>query len=476
MRRRVRFVFALPFLMLGVTHLEGQPIHSGDTNRPAWLAPYGEPSARLIGEALGSTFAWDRLAVLTDAIGHRLSGTPALERAIQWAVAEMNRDGLDNVHTERVMVPKWVRGNESAEIVEPARHAIVMLGLGNSVGTPADGVQAELLVVHSFEELDSQGAAARGRIVFFNVPFTTYGETVRFRAAGPSRAARHGAVASLVRAVGPAGLRTPHTGALQYADDAPKIPAAAVSAEDADRLQRMADRKQKIVVRLKMDAHFAADAESANVIGEIRGRELPEEVVVVSGHLDSWDVGAGATDDGGGCIVTWEALRIMKKLNLRPRRTVRVVLFTNEENGGRGGLAYRDQHRAELGKRDDARIGRRRVPAAGRRLHRKRRSARNGQGDRHAAERDCGRPGHPGRRRRRHRPERPGRAHRRAVTRRGRLEVLHDPSHAGRHDRQDRPGGDGKMRGDRRGDGVCRRRPAAAAATVDSTAQGIIFS
>src|SRR5213594_733110 len=154
----------------------------------------------------------------------------------------------------------------------------------------------------------------------------------------------------LVRAVGPNGLRTPHTGALQYASDAPKIPAAAITTEDADRLQRMADRGNRIVVRLKMDAHFEPDALSANVVGEIRGREKPEETVVVSGHLDSWDVGAGATDDGGGCIVTWEALRIMKKLNLRPRRTVRVVLWTNEENGGRGGLAYRDEHRAELGK------------------------------------------------------------------------------------------------------------------------------
>ena len=186
--------------------------------------------------------------------------------------------------------------------------------------------------------------------MLFNVPFTNYGETVRFRSAGPSRAARHGAVAMLVRAVGPAGLRTPHTGALQYASDAPKIPAAAITTEDADRLQRMADRGSKVVVRLKMEAHFEADAESANVVGEIRGRERPDEVVVVSGHLDSWDVGAGATDDGGGCVVTWEALRIMKKLNLRPRRTVRVVLWTNEENGGRGGLAYRDQHRAELAK------------------------------------------------------------------------------------------------------------------------------
>lgn len=317
---------------------------------PSWLEAYREPAARLIGEATGSTFAWQRLAVLTDTIGNRLSGSAALDRAIQWAVDEMKRDGLENVHTEKVMVPKWVRGNESAEIVEPAAHQMVMLGLGDSVGTPAGGIQADVLVVHSFEELDARASQARGKIVLFNVPFTNYSETVRFRSQGPSRAARHGAVAMFVRAVGPPGLRTPHTGALNYSSDAPKIPAAAITTEDADRLQRMADRGSRIVVRLKMDARFERDVESANVVGEIRGREKPEEVVVIGGHLDSWDVGAGATDDGGGCVVTWEALRIMKKLNLRPRRTVRVVLFTNEENGGRGGQAYRDQHRAELDK------------------------------------------------------------------------------------------------------------------------------
>ena len=348
MRRRVGLTLALPLFVMAATTLVAQTPHTAAAGKPAWLEAYRDPAARLIGEAVSSTFAWDRLSVLTDTIGNRLSGTSALDRAIQWAVAEMNTDGLENVHTERVMVPKWVRGNESAEIVEPARHAMVMLGLGDSVGTTGDGIQAEVLVVHTFDELDAKAASARGRIVLFNVPFTNYGETVRFRSAGPSRAARHGAVAVLVRAVGPAGLRTPHTGALQYASDARKIPAAAISSEDADRLQRMTDRGSTIVVRLKMDAHFDADAESANVVGEIRGRERPDEVVVVSGHLDSWDVGAGATDDGGGCVVTWEALRIMKKLNLRPRRTVRVVLWTNEENGGRGGLAYRDQHRAEL--------------------------------------------------------------------------------------------------------------------------------
>jgi carboxypeptidase Q len=337
--------------MLSSTTSRAQASHGARAADPtAWIDRYREPAARLIGEAVGSTFAWHRLAVLTDTIGNRLSGSPALDRAIQWAVGEMKRDGLENVHTERVMVPRWVRGAESAEIVTPLQQPLAMLGLGDSVGTPPDGVRADVVIVHSFEELDARSSQARGRIVLFNIPFTTYGETVRVRSTGPSRAARHGAIAALVRAVGPPGLRTPHTGALQYASDAPKIPAAAIATEDADLLQRMADRGERLTLRLKMDAHFEADVESANVVGEIRGREKPEEIVVVSGHLDSWDVGAGATDDGGGCIVTWEALRLMRKLNLRPRRTVRVVLWTNEENGGRGGQGYRDQHRAELGR------------------------------------------------------------------------------------------------------------------------------
>jgi carboxypeptidase Q len=314
----------------------------------SWLDPYREPARRLVAEAMGDTFAWQRLAILTDTIGHRLSGSPHLDRAIEWAIAEMKRDGLDNVRTEPVMVPRWVRGHETAEILEPARHAIAMLGLGNSVGTPPDGVQAEILVVRNFKELEAQASKVGGRIVVYNVPFTDYGPTRVFRSTGASRAAAFGAVAALVRSVGPAGLRLPHTGELTYTPRIPQIPAAAIASEDADRLQRMSDRGERVVVRLRMEAHFEPDVESANVVAELVGRERPDEVIVVGGHLDSWDVGAGASDDGGGCVAAWEAVRLLKKLGLRPRRTVRVVLWTNEENGGRGGRAYRDKHLAEL--------------------------------------------------------------------------------------------------------------------------------
>ena len=314
----------------------------------AWLDAYREPASRIITAATANPDAWQRLAELTDTFGNRISGSPQLQAAIQWAVAEMKKDGLDNVHTEPAMVPHWVRGAEHAEIVEPIPQTLVMLGLGNSVGTPAAGIQARTLVVKNFDDLQQHAREAAGRIVVFNVPFTTYGEAVVYRSDGPSRAARVGAVAMLLRSVGPPGLRTPHTGVLNYADDAPKIPAAAITTEDADQLQRMQDRGTPVVVRLVMSAQMLPDVESANVVGEIAGREHPEEVVLISGHSDSWDVGRGAMDDGGGCVVTWEALRVLKRLNLRPRRTIRVVFFVNEESGTRGGMAYRDRHAAEL--------------------------------------------------------------------------------------------------------------------------------
>jgi carboxypeptidase Q len=312
------------------------------------IEDYRTAAARIIGAALVSNKAYDRLAFLTDRIGNRLSGSQNLERAIEWAVSEMKKDNLDNVHTEKVMVPHWVRGEESLEMTSPATRKLTMLGLGNSVGTPAEGITAEAVVVRNFDELEKLGEGLRGKIVVYNAPFVDYGTTVAYRGSGASRAARYGAVAALVRSVTPVSLNTPHTGAMRYDEAQPKIPTAAITIEAAEQLQRMYDRGDHPTLRLKMEAKFLPDAESANVIAEIKGSEKPDEVVVVSGHLDSWDVGQGAHDDGGGCIVAWHAVRLLKELGLKPRRTIRVVLYTNEENGGRGGVAYRDAHRAEI--------------------------------------------------------------------------------------------------------------------------------
>ncbi len=316
-------------------------------NHSSWLDPFRANAGKLITAATADQFGWDRLAELTDTYGQRLSGSENLNRAIAWAVATMKKDGLENVHTERVMIPKWVRGTESLEITNPPHHVVPMLGLGGSVATPIAGIEAEVMVVSSGDDLAKRASQARGKIVLFNVPYTNYGETVAYRSGGASMAARHGAVAMLVRAVGPIGLRTPHTGGMTYASDVTKIPAAAIPVEDTLRIQRLVNRGVAVRVRLKMEARFDPDVESFNVVGEIRGSEKPEEIVLVGCHFDSWDPGTGASDDAVGCIVTWEAARLMKKLHIRPRRTVRVVLFTNEENGLRGGNGYRDAHAGE---------------------------------------------------------------------------------------------------------------------------------
>jgi carboxypeptidase Q len=311
---------------------------------------YRTAAARIIGAALTSDRAYARLAHLTDHIGNRLSGSTNLERAIEWALAEMKRDGLENVRGEKVMVPHWVRGEESLEMLTPVSRKLTMLGLGNSVGTPAEGITGEAVVVRSFSELEQLGERVRGKIVVYNAPFVDYGTTVLYRLQGASRAARYGAVAALVRSITPVSLQTPHTGAMQYDEAQPKIPVAAITIEAAELLQRMYDRGDRPAVRLRMEAKFLPDAESANVIAELKGTEKPDEVVLISGHYDSWDVGQGAHDDGGSCIVVWEAATLLKELGLRPRRTIRVVLYTNEENGLRGGNGYRDAHRTELSK------------------------------------------------------------------------------------------------------------------------------
>ncbi|MBM4185989.1 MAG: M20/M25/M40 family metallo-hydrolase [Gemmatimonadetes bacterium] len=305
---------------------------------------------RLIAAALADSAGWDRIAELTDRFGHRLSGSAALEHAIDWVIDRMKADGLEQVRGEPVMVPRWVRGRESAEMVQPRYGKLPMLGLGGSIGTPPGGITAEVLVVSSFADLEANAAKARGRIVLSDVPFTTYGATVQYRGRGAIAAAKVGAVASMIRSVGPFGMRTPHTGGMGYDSATAKIPGLAITAEDAAMMHRMQRRGERIVVHLEMGAHTLPDAPSRNVVGEIVGREYPDQIVVMGGHIDSWDVGTGAMDDAGGVVIAWEAVRLMHRLGIRPRRTIRVVGWTNEENGLRGGTGYRDTHRDELAK------------------------------------------------------------------------------------------------------------------------------
>lgn len=325
------------------------PLGAQRPPRPTPLQQQYQTAAnRLIDAALADSAAWHRIAEMGDRFGPRFSGTPNLEQAIDWIMAEMRRDGLDNVRGEPVMVPRWVRGEESAELLLPRWAKLPMLGLGGSIGTPPGGIIADVLVVSSFADLEAKAAQARGKIVLFDVPFTTYGQTVQYRSQGAIAAARAGAVASMIRSVGPFGMQTPHTGGMAYDSTVTRIPHFAITMEDAMMLHRMQDRGQPIRLRVQMAAQTLPDVQSRNVMGEIRGREFPDEVIVMGGHIDSWDVGTGATDDGGGVVIAWEAIRLMKELGLQPRRTIRVVGWTNEENGLRGGNAYRDQHRAEL--------------------------------------------------------------------------------------------------------------------------------
>ncbi len=314
--------------------------------------------------ALSSDYAYVQLAHLCNNIGPRLSGSPQAQQAAQYVAAQMRTLGLD-VRLEKVMVPHWVRGAETAELVQFAGQApettqkIVLTALGGSVATPAPGLTAEVVVVDSFEHLASLGRGKiEGKIVLFNTRFDkqmaaqgfaldAYGQAVVYRGGGPSAAARLGAVASLVRSVGGADYRLPHTGALAYASDAPKIPAAAVAAEDSDLIAYLT-AQGTVRIHLTLTPQTLPDVESYNVIADLKGSEHPEQVIIVSGHLDSWDLGTGAIDDGAGVAVAMQTAALIKGLGLRPKRTIRVIAWMNEENGSRGGRTYAENHKAEF--------------------------------------------------------------------------------------------------------------------------------
>jgi carboxypeptidase Q len=336
------------FLLL-VSGLFGLSARARQSDGPESIEQaYRTVADQIIDAALTDSFAYERLGYLVDTFGPRISGSENLENAIDWIEAEMKSDELENVHTESVMVPRWVRGKETLKMIEPRFSEMQILGLGGTIGTPPEGLTAEVVVVNSFDDLEAHAVEVRGKIVLYNVAFTSYGKTVRYRTTGAVKASRAGAIASLVRTVGSASLYTPHTGASRYVDEVRPIPHAAVTVEDAMMMQRMQDRGQKIVVRLNLDDITLPDSPSRNVMGEIIGSVYPDEVIVMGGHIDSWDVGQGAVDDGGGVVAAWQAVRLMKQLGLRPKRTVRVVGWTNEENGGRGGAGYRDAHIDEV--------------------------------------------------------------------------------------------------------------------------------
>jgi hypothetical protein len=322
----------------------------------AWTDAYRAPVDQILAAARADRGAYQKLAQLTDHIGNRLAGSAALDRAIAWAAQTMKDDGHD-VRTEKVMVPHWVRGAEAAELTQPIARPLHVLGLGGTVGTPKAGITARVVVVHDWAELEAKREQVKGAIVLYDVAMpkwteekgSGYGETVEYRGKGAARAAKLGAVAVLVRSVTAHSLRTPHTGAMMYDDGVAKIPALAVTVEDATLITRLAG-EGAVSVHLRSDAQTLPDVASANVIGELRGREKPDEVIVIGGHIDSWDVGQGAHDDGTGIVTMMQTLTTLRKLGLQPRRTIRAVLFTNEENGLRGGRAYAKDHADELAK------------------------------------------------------------------------------------------------------------------------------
>jgi hypothetical protein len=333
--------------------------------KSAWSEAQLRTMERLRDAAMKSDYAYDELRHLTDNIGPRLSGSPQAQKAVDYVAGEMRALGAE-VTLEKASVPHWVRGVETGELTNWPGQApgttqkIVLTALGGSVATPAEGITGEVVVVNNWNQLHALPAGAvKGKILLFNHPFDkelaatghgleAYGNSVIYRAAGPIAGAAAGAVAVLVRSVGGADYRLPHTGATEYAPGTTKIPAAAVTAEDAELLKSLTSQGP-VTMHLTLTPQTLPDADSYNVIADWKGTEHPEQVVVVSGHLDSWDLGTGAIDDGAGVAVSMQAIQLMKQLGIHPRRTVRVIAWMSEEEGSEGAAAYMKDHAAEMG-------------------------------------------------------------------------------------------------------------------------------
>jgi carboxypeptidase Q len=333
--------------------------------KSAWNDEQLHTMERVRDRAMASDYAYEELRHLTNNIGPRLSGSPQAQKAVEWVAEEMRKTGAE-VRLEKARVPHWVRGADTGELTawpgqaEGTTQKIVLTALGGSVSTPAEGITAEVVVVDNWKELQALLAGAvKGKILLFNHRFDkelaatghgleAYGGSVVYRGAGPIAGATAGAVAVLVRSAGGGDYRSPHTGVTEYAPGVTKIPAAAVTAEDAEML-KILTHEGRVVMHLTLTPQTLPDADSYNVIADWKGTEHPEQVVVVSGHLDSWDLGTGAIDDGAGVAVSMATLELMKELGIHPRRTVRMIAWMSEEEGSQGAAQYMRDHAAEMG-------------------------------------------------------------------------------------------------------------------------------
>ena len=313
------------------------------------ISNYSEIASKIIDYSLngpGQNQSYNRLAQFVDKYGPRISGSENLEDAIDHMLYALQKDGLDNVHGEQVNVTHWVRGEEWAKLIEPREQKIAILGLGHSVSTPEEGITADAVVMRSFDELEQRKDEVRDRIVIFNPTYVSYGVTVAYRVNGASRASKYGAVATLIRTIAPFSIYSPHTGMQMYDSSVPAIPTACITIEDADMFDRLELNGERLRIQLYMPAKSYPNAISRNTVAEITGSVYPEQVVLVSGHLDSWDVGQGAMDDGGGAFVSWQALTTIRSLGLTPKRTLRLVMWTDEESDGVGSQQYYETHKS----------------------------------------------------------------------------------------------------------------------------------
>lgn len=294
--------------------------------------------------------AMRRLENFTDQFGPRIVGSQALEEATDYLIDNLKQEGFSNVAGEDVTAEKWVRNNESLYMIQPIYHQLALMSLGSSVGTNGD-LEKEVIVVRDFNELDEKANkdpnVFKDKIVLYNEKWTSYPETVQYRTSGAWRAARHGAVAVLLRSVTGFSIYSPHTGIQRYNPNVTNIPVAAITVEDAQQMQRYYDKGIKIVVKLNMSCQNLGNITTRNVVAELKGSLKPNEVVLFGGHTDSWDVGYGVMDDGGGVAITWQALNILKELQLTPKRTLRAVFWTAEEIGLIGAEQYYDRHKNE---------------------------------------------------------------------------------------------------------------------------------